>query len=147
MKTPEKNLGELQTQLKLALQMSNRYKSGRDVAEKLLEQKSSELYRSNEALRKGQENLQQQIAQATYELQTSNSRLKRALEQKSTFMGSLSHELRTPLNAVIGLSELLLKTPMDEIQRDYINTIFESSSSLIKLINGVLDIAKLKLVR
>lgn len=144
MKTPEKNLGELQTQLKLALQMSNRYKSGRDVAEKLLEQKSSELYRSNEALRKGQENLQQQIAQATYELQTSNSRLKRALEQKSTFMGSLSHELRTPLNAVIGLSELLLKTPMDEIQRDYINTIFESSSSLIKLINGVLDIAKIE---
>ena len=144
MKPPAKNLGELQTQLKLTQQMAERYRAGRDVAEKLLEQKSSELYRSNEALRRGQENLQQEIEQATYELQTSNARLKRALEEKSTFIGSLSHELRTPLNAVIGLSELLLKMPMNEIQQDYISTIFQSSSSLIKLVNSVLDISKIE---
>ena len=139
MKTPEKNLEKLQAQSALALQMA-----GRDVAEKLLEQKSSELDRSNEALRTGQEHLQQEFEQATYELQTSNPRLNRALEEKSAFMGSLSHELITPLNAVIGLSELLLKMPMDDIQKDYISTIFQSSSSLIKLINGVLDISKIE---
>lgn len=144
MKTPEDNLEKLQAQLKLAQQIADRYKAGRDVAERLLEQKSSELYRSNEALRKGQENLQQEIAQATYELQASNARLKRALEEKSTFIGSASHELRTPLNAVIGLSELLLNMPMDDLQKDYVNTIFESATSLMKLIKSVLDIAKIE---
>ena len=135
---------ELQAQLRLAQQTAVRYKTGRDVAEKLLEQKCSELYRSNEALRKGQENLQLDIAQATSELEVSNAKLKRTLEEKSTFIGSVSHEIRTPLNAVIGLSELLIKMPMDETQKDYVNTIFESASSLMKLVRGVLDIAKIE---
>jgi two-component system sensor histidine kinase/response regulator len=138
------NLAEVQAQLKLALQIADRHKTGRDVAEKLLEQKSSELYRSNEALRKGQENLQQEIAQATSELEVSNARLKRTLYDKSTFINSVSHEIRTPLNAVVGLSELLIKMPMDDTQKDYVNTIFESASSLMKLIRGVLDIAKIE---
>ncbi|MFT5137935.1 MAG: signal transduction histidine kinase/DNA-binding response OmpR family regulator [Arenicella sp.] len=144
MKRPADNLVELQAQMSLALQTADRHKAGRDVAEKLLEQKASELYRSNEALLKVQENLQQDIAQAIDEIQESNARLRRTLEEKSTFIGSLSHELRTPLNAVIGLSELLQKMPMGILQKDYVDTIFDSASSLVRLINGVLDIAKIE---
>jgi signal transduction histidine kinase/CheY-like chemotaxis protein len=142
--TPAKNLEQLQIQLDLTVQMAERYKTGRNVAERLLEQKSSELHLANEALRRGQENLRQEVDQATKKLIQSNSTLKRSLEDKSTFVGSLSHELRTPLNAIIGLSELLHKMPMDELQKDYVDTIFESSSSLVRLINSVLDIVKIE---
>lgn len=144
MSPPDPDFSDLERQLQLALQRAERFRLSRDTAEKLLEQKSTELYQSNEALRASQENLQQDIAQATYELQASNDRLQAALDEKSTFIGALSHELRTPLNAVIGLSELLLKSPLNELQNDYATTIFESASSLTKLINSVLDISKIE---
>jgi CheY-like chemotaxis protein len=64
----------------------------------------------------------------------------------------MSHELRTPLNAVIGLTHLLLKTSMDERQRDYTEKMRQASSSLLGIINNILDFTevdtgKLKLER
>ena len=144
MKATRTEIEKHRIELSLLVQRAERYKTSRNVAEKLLEKKSSELYHSNELLRKNQQSLENDVAQATHELQASNAQLKRALEEKSTFIGSLSHELRTPMNAVIGLSELLLDMPMEELQRDYVNTIFESASALVKLINSVLDIAKIE---
>ena len=144
MNAAKTEIEKLRSEMNLVLQRAERHKVGRDIAEKLLEQKSSELYRTNEALRKSQENLEEEVAQATQELKDSNVLLTQALEEKSTFIGSLSHELRTPMNAVIGLSELLLDMPMGKLQKDYVSTIFESASGLIKLINSVLDISKIE---
>ena len=93
MKATRTEIEKHRIELSLLVQRAERYKTSRNVAEKLLEKKSSELYHSNELLRKNQQNLENDVAQATHELQASNAQLKRALEEKSTFIGSLAMNL------------------------------------------------------
>ncbi len=63
---------------------------------------------------------------------------------KSDFLATMSHEMRTPMNAVIGLSELLSETHLDEQQRHYNNVILLSGKNLLNVINDVLDYSKIE---
>ena len=63
---------------------------------------------------------------------------------KSAFLANMSHEIRTPMNGVIGLADLLARTPLNELQTEYLSYIRSSAKSLLTIINDVLDISKVE---
>ena len=65
-----------------------------------------------------------------------------AVKFKQQFLSNMSHEIRTPLNSILGFTNVLMKTALDEKQRDFVQAIKTSSHSLTSLINDILDLAK-----
>ena len=65
-----------------------------------------------------------------------------AVNSKQQFLSNMSHEIRTPMNAIVGFTKVVLKTDLNEKQKEYINAIKVSGDALIVLINDILDLAK-----
>ncbi|MFN5621935.1 MAG: response regulator [Flavobacteriales bacterium] len=78
------------------------------------------------------------------ELEQSEEKIKEALNTKTEFLSNMSHEVRTPLNGVIGMSELLLQSKLGEEQRVFARNIHTSALQLLDLLNNVLDVAKMQ---
>ncbi len=67
-----------------------------------------------------------------------------ANESKSLFLANMSHEIRTPLNGIVGFTELLKSTDLNEEQYDFVNIIEKSSENLLSIINNILDLSKIE---
>ena len=78
------------------------------------------------------------------EIESAEEKVKEALSAKAEFLSNMSHEVRTPLNGVIGMSEILLQGRLDEEQRACARNIHNSAFHLLDLLNNVLDVAKLQ---
>lgn len=138
----------LREQVRRLTARRDRERAARIEAETILEERGRELYTANLDLRAARDNLEKRITRRTEELRVANARLLSALDTaraatraRENFLATISHELRTPMNAILGMSELLVDAGLPDETGEMAETILLASKSLIRHLNQVLDFA------
>ena len=114
------------------------------------EKRASELFIANkELIFQNEEKIKKAMQTNTLKehnlkLELQKNLLIESSQHKSSFLSNMSHEIRTPLNAIVGFTELTLKTSLTAQQRNYLNKIIASSGILLGIIGDILDISKLE---
>ncbi|EDM25123.1 Periplasmic Sensor Hybrid Histidine Kinase [Lentisphaera araneosa HTCC2155] len=109
----------------------------------LFDQLISALQNRSENLETINSEMEQLVHQRTKELTSKIGELQKMSEFKSQFFANMSHEIRTPMNAIHGYAELLRELDLDEDAKNYCDSIYQSTKSLLMIINEILDFSKI----
>ena len=96
------------------------------------------------ALLHHRDELERQVGVRTEQLEKAKNAAEAASRAKSAFLATMSHEIRTPMNGVLGMTEMLLATPLTEAQRNYTTLVKRSGEHLLVIINDILDFSKIE---
>lgn len=119
-------------------------------AEKAAAIATKKMVESNENLRRTNRLLNQktkQLEEQQKKIESQNKKLKELSQLKSQFLANMSHEMRTPMNAIMGFSQMLLRNypePITQKQEDLVSRIFNNSKHLLNMLNEVLDFSKIE---
>ncbi|EIJ42166.1 putative ATPase [Beggiatoa alba B18LD] len=108
--------------------------------EEKVEQRTEKLAQANQSIQE----LNQRLEEENQKLAVARQVALQATESKSAFLANMSHEIRTPMNAIVGITNILDETPLNEEQKEYLNIIRTSSNTLLTLINDILDFSKIE---
>ena len=132
-----------------------------NIVKKQLSSANNDLIEQAKELKQGRKialSMMEDAEKARSQLEVANNRLKQVIEHarqsardadhanhaKSDFMATMSHEIRTPLNGVIGFIDMLAETPLNDEQKDFVDTLQVSSEALLFLISDILDFSKIE---
>ncbi|MCM8539339.1 MAG: ATP-binding protein [Lentisphaeraceae bacterium] len=102
------------------------------------------LKQRSEELNKNNSELELRVKERTMELETKASELEQLSKYKSEFLARMSHEIRTPMNAIIGYTDILKESKLEEDQYNQLKIISSSSDALLTVINDILDFSKIE---
>ncbi|NIA07761.1 MAG: response regulator [Actinobacteria bacterium] len=131
---------DLRSEIEKRKQAEKELEQYRDHLENLVAERTDDLEKTNASL-----------LQEIKERKRTEKMLEKAKEQadaanqaKTEFLGNMSHEMRTPMNGIIGFSDLLAEEQLTDEQREYVNTIRDCSKNLMVLIDDILDLSKIE---